>query len=734
MTPPQRRRFLPTAMVVLLLPLFLAPVARADGWSLAIGLPPGLAATAPPFPVVDPLGNFLLLIPTASGLKVAEFASDGSLQPAVSMPASAQANPQPTSVVDMKFLPSGDSVLLLNGSLGPSHFPTSFVAYRFADGHFAGPPVSLAGVVYSFLAVRPGEALVSYTGAVRTIAFGSDGVLVPGALTTLVAFGNGAFGITAIALDPDGTAVALINVGKQIQQAVRSPAGTWSATSVLYDPAGGNAITTSGMFPASTASGRMAAAFTRESDTAREFLVITREPGGLPSAPVPFVSSVLMAGQNFANTEGIRCFRGDDGSLGVVANLEVCNGSDYATASYSAGVFQAADSIVPGGVTTLPGDEWSNGHQNVVVPFTSYGPGAVGVRGKRIVVLQTTHVLSGINFCQGGQFTSETVALQAVNGEAGVDLAAFPLAQWNNPISTGSFYRIDAPYDIRAAIDDQGNAVAGAVEGHADGTPDRMVYFTFGVPGAQHGHAPESTPTPTSTPSPAPTATPGGDDTAVRKCRAAIVGSAAALVQAEAKAEGACAAKIVSGKLPHGTTCRTEAKTAAVIGKARAKLTTAVAKACGGKDKTCGSGSDDVPLAATGWAIGSCPAFRGNACTNAITDCAGISTCVTCIGEAALDEAIGLYNAALTPTDPKNKAEKVLNKCQATIGRAATTFLGAKSKALAKCWQTVNAGKATGDMSRRRRQGSGRDREGRGEEGRRHLQGMRRRRQAVRRG
>ena len=78
-----------------------------------------------------------------------------------------------------------------------------------------------------------------------------------------------------------------------------------------------------------------------------------------------------------------------------------------------------------------------------------------------------------------------------------------------------------------------------------------------------------------------------------------------------------------------------------------------------------------------------------------------VATCLTRIGEAAVDQATGLYYDALVPdalvpTDPKDKAQKALNKCQATIGRAATTFLGAKSKALAKCWMSVNAGKATG--------------------------------------
>lgn len=180
------------------------------------------------------------------------------------------------------------------------------------------------------------------------------------------------------------------------------------------------------------------------------------------------------------------------------------------------------------------------------------------------------------------------------------------------------------------------------------------------------------------------------------KCRGGIVSASGALARAEAQAERACAGKIVSGKLPANTTCRTETKTAGAIGKARAKLIGAIGKACGGGDKTCGTGGDDVTLADAGWAIGSCPGIEGSACTNSITDCAAIATCLTCIDEAAVDQAISLYYDALTSTDPKNKAQKALNKCQATIGSAATSFLVAKSTALTKCWQAVNSGKATG--------------------------------------
>src|SRR6185369_14383381 len=92
-----------------------------------------------------------------------------------------------------------------------------------------------------------------------------------------------------------------------------------------------------------------------------------------------------------------------------------------------------------------------------------------------------------------------------------------------------------------------------------------------------------------------------------------------------------------------------------------------------------------------------CPNFESGSCNNAIsaTNCSGISTCLLCIDDAAVDQAIGLYYDALNPTDPKSKDkhEKSLNKCQAAIGKAGAAFLSTQSKALSKCWDGKNKGK-----------------------------------------
>jgi hypothetical protein len=201
---------------------------------------------------------------------------------------------------------------------------------------------------------------------------------------------------------------------------------------------------------------------------------------------------------------------------------------------------------------------------------------------------------------------------------------------------------------------------------------------------------PQITPTPTATLTPGPAPSPNA---ASQKCQAAIVKSAAAFVQAKTKALQKCEDGVVKRKI---TGPCPDAKAAESIAKAQTKLDSGIAKACGGKNKACESGGDDVPLDLLGWPA-ACPDFEDKGCTNAIANCGDIATCVACTGEVAVDQAIELYYGTLQPTDPKSKDkhEKSLNKCQGTIGKAGAKFLAAQSKALQKCWD----GKAKGKIN-----------------------------------
>lgn len=197
-------------------------------------------------------------------------------------------------------------------------------------------------------------------------------------------------------------------------------------------------------------------------------------------------------------------------------------------------------------------------------------------------------------------------------------------------------------------------------------------------------------PTALSTPVPSPTL---AADAASRKCRAAIIAGATTLVRAETKALRKCEEKVLIGKLPVDAACRTEPDTAISIRKIQARFRDAVANACGGKDKMCTPGGNDVPLVNVGWQINSCPGISGGTCTNVIADCADVAACVTCIGESTIDQAMnGYYGAPIADAS----SAKRRTKCQVAIGSAATTCLIAGSDALGKCWEAVNAGKATG--------------------------------------
>ena len=172
------------------------------------------------------------------------------------------------------------------------------------------------------------------------------------------------------------------------------------------------------------------------------------------------------------------------------------------------------------------------------------------------------------------------------------------------------------------------------------------------------------------------------DAKSAAKCSAAIIKAGAAFAQSEAKTLQKCRDATLKGK-----TCD-PVKTQTSLDKAQTKLDTSIVKACRGKDKSCNTLDADgsqPTLAEIGWDIGTCPDFEGKGCTNTITDCDDIGTCIQCIADASVNQAIDLY---YPPGRPASSGNKTLNKCQSALGKAAVTFFNAKSKALAKCWGT----------------------------------------------
>jgi hypothetical protein len=169
------------------------------------------------------------------------------------------------------------------------------------------------------------------------------------------------------------------------------------------------------------------------------------------------------------------------------------------------------------------------------------------------------------------------------------------------------------------------------------------------------------------------------------QCQRTIVKAGTTFVQAKTKALAKCEEAIVKGKI--AGPCP-DTKTAGRIANATAALSRAIDKACGGADKICGGDrfGEHTPLD-LGWPA-TCPNFAHGSCTNTITDCGGIATCIACAGEAAVDQAIGLYY-----DDLALPSAGAVRACQLAIGKAAVKFHAAKTKALQKCWDARLAGR-----------------------------------------
>jgi hypothetical protein len=166
------------------------------------------------------------------------------------------------------------------------------------------------------------------------------------------------------------------------------------------------------------------------------------------------------------------------------------------------------------------------------------------------------------------------------------------------------------------------------------------------------------------------------------KCQKEIAKDFSKYVQAKTKALKKCREGIVKGT---PNTCPDTTATAK-IAKAETKMRVGIGKQCGGATKSCTDG-DAVALAGIGWTMGTCPNFENGACTNPITNCNGIADCLACVGEAAVDQAIGLYYDNLVAGEFGTGS--AVNKCQIAIGKNATKFIAAKNKALQKCEDQV---------------------------------------------
>jgi hypothetical protein len=178
------------------------------------------------------------------------------------------------------------------------------------------------------------------------------------------------------------------------------------------------------------------------------------------------------------------------------------------------------------------------------------------------------------------------------------------------------------------------------------------------------------------------------------KCQRTIAKANSQYVQARVKALAKCNEGVVKGSIP---SCP-DSKTLAALDKAKTKLTAAIGKSCGGDDKICNrsasvTDASEPTASQLGWPS-QCPNFEKGECTASIKYCTDISDCLTCIGDAAIDQEITLVYGSLDLPSVDNKE---LNKCQVTIGKASAAYLNTSSKVLQKCWDARINGKHAGD-------------------------------------
>jgi hypothetical protein len=178
------------------------------------------------------------------------------------------------------------------------------------------------------------------------------------------------------------------------------------------------------------------------------------------------------------------------------------------------------------------------------------------------------------------------------------------------------------------------------------------------------------------------------------KCRAAIVKGTGTIVAARAIALARCWDAVAAGKRPGPCP---DVKAEGVIGKARAKLESGIAKACGGADEQCGAGTaQDETLNSIGWNVGSCATFGNALCANTIADCNDVATCVRCLGERSVDQAVALY---YDPAALAAASDKRLRACLRAIGKSGAASLRLVSQRLAACWLGVNKSDSGGSFS-----------------------------------
>jgi hypothetical protein len=168
-------------------------------------------------------------------------------------------------------------------------------------------------------------------------------------------------------------------------------------------------------------------------------------------------------------------------------------------------------------------------------------------------------------------------------------------------------------------------------------------------------------------------------------CARGLVRATLRLEQKVLAALARCAAAKASGRLDAALACAEEARTRRAVEAATAKQARAVAKACGGRDRRCGS-PDDEPLASLGWDLDACPAFPATpTCAAPIAHCGDVAACIACVAAAA-----GARTVAPAFPSPTAGAD---TRCLRALAKSTSRLLRARARLLAGCRADRDAGR-----------------------------------------
>jgi hypothetical protein len=408
-------------------------------------------------------------------------------------------------------LPNGNSIVATyDGDVNETTF-----TYNSANGT-PGNAVTINGG-YSSFGATDNELLVTEAGistgaSVISYAIGAGGSFTQNGSAVTIYTGDTLFAETWTDVDPNGSAVVVINGDSEIYVAQRSTSGTWQTPVQLP---GSQDADTGEMEAAVSPNGRMVVAWPvflqiDSNSYPIAFSAAIREPGGSFSGAVELTSWDQTAVTNGGGSYLVgvpHIAAGPDGTLAVQVQSKTCADDSTSTNAIGTNTVWVAPAGAGFTPSAVPGAAWT---PTVSATVTALAAGD----GEALVGLNTADVTNATNTGGGANFNAAACVAEA--GQATLtqftDSAVFVGGSANHAsgtLGTGSQAgsgTVTDPIVNAAAVDPSGNA---AIIGSLDAA-NTNEYETFGDVGAAYtppagtGTGPTTT---TQTPPAAPTQT-----------------------------------------------------------------------------------------------------------------------------------------------------------------------------------------------------------------------------------